>query len=271
MTDRILTKDLLGRLERHYIKPGEAYPGGVFIPECGVNGAWGAGSRCDALYVGFTSTSGRILVGHELKVSRADWRHELAQSGKADVWADQCHAWYVVAPSTAIVPPDELPPGWGLMVINPRSKVRLEVKVKAATKGAEHAPSWDAVRSIMARQDTLRAQAIGDVRIKARDEVNAEVERRMTGQPVLSKEQTQRLYALDQFEANLGIKLHAWDEQDGQVRPEVLAAALGLVKAVNGLPRHPLGHLETAARQLADQVQAVSEAAAAWRAIGGRP
>lgn len=75
------TDGLLERLERHYIKPGEPLAGGVFLPEVGING--GGSSRCDAIYVGFTSTSGRMLVGHELKVSRADWRRELDQPGKA--------------------------------------------------------------------------------------------------------------------------------------------------------------------------------------------
>lgn len=87
--------DLLTRLQRHYIKPGEVLPGGVFVPEVGVNG--GVQSRCDAIYVGFTSTSGRQLVGHELKVSRADWQHELDQAGKADFWHDNTHQWYVAA------------------------------------------------------------------------------------------------------------------------------------------------------------------------------
>lgn len=78
------TEELLARLQRHYIKPGEQFPGGIFLPEVGWNGR--SGGRVDALYVGFTSTSGRRLVGHELKVSRSDWRHELDQPGKADGW-----------------------------------------------------------------------------------------------------------------------------------------------------------------------------------------
>ena len=38
--------DLLARLQRHYIKPGAPLPGGVFLPEVGVNGSWGAAGRC---------------------------------------------------------------------------------------------------------------------------------------------------------------------------------------------------------------------------------
>jgi hypothetical protein len=174
---RTLTADLLARLDRHYIKPGEAYPGGVFIPEVGWNGGT-ANSRCDAIYVGFTGSSGRLLIGHEVKVTRADWRRELDHPGKADAWADQCHAWYVVAPSTAVVKPEELPHGWGLLTINPRTTVRLDVTVKAAVH-ADRAPSWDAVRSVLSRADTLRAQAIVDGQQKARADAFADIDQRV--------------------------------------------------------------------------------------------
>lgn len=59
------TAALLAALQRHYIKPGDIVTGGVFLAEGGQNGghSWPAVRRCDALYVGFTSASGRILVG----------------------------------------------------------------------------------------------------------------------------------------------------------------------------------------------------------------
>ena len=50
--------ELLGRLRRHYIEPSRRLPGGIFVPEVGMNGGYGAGRRCDAIYVGFTTTSG---------------------------------------------------------------------------------------------------------------------------------------------------------------------------------------------------------------------
>jgi hypothetical protein len=172
------TQDLLARLERHYIKPGDRLAGGVFLPEVGWNGGTSL-SRADALYVGFTGSSGRLLVGHEIKVSRADWRKELDTPGKADAWADQCHAWYVVAPSMTIVGPDELPDGWGLLIPNARSSVRMDIIVKAHVHRSRQ-PSWDAVRSLLARADTLRASAIAAEALRARDKAQAEVEERVT-------------------------------------------------------------------------------------------
>jgi hypothetical protein len=174
--EKVRAQDLLERLRRHYIKPGPM-PGGIFLAECGING--GASSqRVDAVHVGFTSASGRILTGHEIKVSRGDWLHELDRSNKADRWADQCHAWYVVAPSVEIVKPEELPHGWGLMVPNPRTTTRMDIRVKATVKThdvGQHNPSWLIVRSIMARYDTLRATAIEEARRKHADESRREI------------------------------------------------------------------------------------------------
>lgn len=201
MAAAMTTGELLERLKRHYIKPGAPLPGGIFLPEVGGNGSWGAARRCDAIYVGFTSSSGRLLVGHELKISRTDWLNELNKPGKADAWADQCHEWWLVVSDPGIVHDGELPAGWGLMVPG-QSKTRMKVVQAAERKPASHTPSWQSVRSVMARQDTLRSQAIADIRSQASREawanqqqrVDDEVARRMRAVPdakVLSDKLTQ--------------------------------------------------------------------------------
>lgn len=183
------TGTLLAALERHYIKPSEPLPGGIFLPEVTLGAA--GGSRCDALYVGFTSTSGRLLVGHELKVSRSDWLRELDAPGKADPWADQCHAWWVVAPA-GIVQSGELPDGWGLMEPPSARGHRFTVR-RPAQVHKDRDPNWTAVRSILARADTLRANAISratrEAGAKAQAAVDARAEQlhqvRMRQQPDL--------------------------------------------------------------------------------------
>ena len=184
-TGPVSAKHLLEMLRGHYIKAGSGdLPGGIFLTEVSVNGSafHVGGSRADAIFVGFTSTSGRMLVGHEVKASRADWLRELQSPGKADFWCDQCHEWWIVAPP-GVVSPDELPPGWGLMLppATARSR-RMRVKVRA-TKHPDRTPSWDAVRSVMARYDTLRAQEILEARKsisdKAYEDFNERVDERI--------------------------------------------------------------------------------------------
>jgi hypothetical protein len=233
-----ITSDLLEKLRDHYIEPGATWPGGVFADEIGNNGEWGKGRRCDALYAGFTSQSGRILIGHEVKVSRADWNHERDNPGKADQWADQCHAWYLVAPSVAIIPADEVPPGWGLMVPNPRAKRRFQIVVKAAIH-KDRNPSWPAVRSFMARMDTMREKAMERA-------ISEQVERRM--KPVLDRYNSleanpadrRELEALrsqhSKIEEALGIKLGDWDNTwSNTIGPETLAVAIKLTQAMQAL------------------------------------
>lgn len=258
-------EELLARLRRHYLKPGPM-PGGVFVPECGINGRQGSSRRCDALYVGFTSASGRRLIGHELKVSRSDWRHELDQPAKADSWADECHEWYVVAPSTDIVPPDELPAGWGLLVPNTRTKIRMDIAVKATRKPDDHNPSWDIVRSVMARVDTLHQGDVSAIKREhaetIRQEVDAAVEkmRQHIGVPDELRHAKQ---LVDHLNGLLRIDLSAWASgDDNRCTPEEFAAALNVVRHANAVARPYNGAESTAARleELAGQVRTLAKA-----------
>lgn len=167
------TKHLLAQLERHYIRPGtETQPGGIFVTEVGMNGGWGSGRRADAIYVGFTAASGRLMIGHELKASRSDWLHELDQHTKAAAWGEQCHEWWIVT-LPGIVKLDELPAEWGLME-PPRRGRKMRV-VKPAPRFSDRQPSWDVCRSVFARWDTLRAKEISDINQAASDRATEKI------------------------------------------------------------------------------------------------
>jgi hypothetical protein len=251
----VRTPELMARLERHYIAPGPM-PGGIFVPECGWNP--GGGSRCDAIYVGFTSTSGRRLVGHEVKVSRADWRAELAKQGKADPWHDQCHEWYVVAPDTDVVPPEELPHGWGLLTADGKTRTRLRVAVGAVTRDVT--PSWKAVRSVMARYDTLRAEQIHQGRQELERKIRTEYEQRRLDRAEREKippayrtahEMVERLR-----EQGIDLKPNAW--APGEVDPDTLAYALAIAQSVRGLTagwQKPIEQVQRTMRDLDSDLQ----------------
>lgn len=272
------TAELLEQLRGHYIaettQPG-ARAGGVFAHEVSPNGAWGGPGirRVDALYAGFTSASGRILVGHELKVSRADWRAELAKVGKADDWADACHQWWIVAPSTDVVPPEELPDGWGLM-LPPRSSRgrRMQIAVKAAVK-ADHSPPWWAVRSFMARVDTLehelRHQEIHRIAQAQVEERTKYLEQRKPTAS-LSLEDQRRLEGLNRLEKELGFELKAYRSnlEARQISVSDLQRALHLAAAtgqeaarLNNL-RYSIKHLQDAADSLTKTIPEIERALA---------
>lgn len=229
----IKTPELLIALRGHYIPESTdlfARTGGVFAHEVSANGE-GPARRADAIYAGFTSASGRVLVGHELKVSRADWRAELTKIGKADAWADACHAWYVVAPSTDIVPVEELPEGWGLMLPPRRSNgKRMQIAVKAAVK-KDHDPPWWAVRAFCARLETLEYQARNDEvqkKVQARvEQLTAERKPRQAPAPLDVNTQL-RLQQLDQIEQMLNGTVMGWRDnlENGRISGQTLARAI---------------------------------------------
>lgn len=61
------------------------------------------------------AATGPLLHGHEVKVSRSDWLHELREPEKAEAFARYCDFWWLVVSDKSIVR-DDLPEGWGLMV-----------------------------------------------------------------------------------------------------------------------------------------------------------
>jgi hypothetical protein len=70
----------------------------------------------DGLALSLYPSRGIHLHGFEIKVSRGDWLSELRNPVKADEIGKHCHYWWIVAPSTQIVPIDELPATWGLLI-----------------------------------------------------------------------------------------------------------------------------------------------------------
>lgn len=252
--------DLIGRLRRHYL-PRVDRPGGIFVTECGLNDGSARQRRCDALHVGFTSTSGRLLRGHEIKVSRADWLTELGAVDKASVWADQCHEWWLVTPDPGIVHAGELPPGWGHLVPDARSTSRFKVVTPAERKPDTHQPSWLIVRSIMARLDTLQTQQQSAFQASTKADVEAAYSDRLTHaqSEQLTWEQRHRLETLEQVEATLGVSLTD-PGAELFVRGDHFVSAVRIARAVESLTRQWDG-LTTEAQRLrnhADTLDAVT-------------
>lgn len=137
------------------IRDDDLFPGTVVLTEVPSPGT--AARRIDALAIGLTRARAG-LDGFEVKVSRNDWLHELDQPRKADAWFASTHRWWVLAPSTEIVRPEELPEGWGLMVPNPRSRQRLRTVVKAVTRTPQL--EWPVLCEITKKIDRIRADEV---------------------------------------------------------------------------------------------------------------
>lgn len=71
----------------------------------------------DALVVDLWPSSGHVIHGFEVKVSRSDWLHELKDPEKAEAFKRYCDYWWLVVPDLGIVR-DDLPDGWGLLAVS---------------------------------------------------------------------------------------------------------------------------------------------------------
>ena len=241
-------------------------PGGMFLPEVTL-----AGRRADAPYVGFFASRGKFLVGHELKVSRADWLHELAQPEKAEIWFRECHSWYLVAAHESIVQEGELPHGWGLMVPGP-SKTRMKILVQAQQR-PDTTPSWAATHAIVQRVDSLRMDAILTDREKQRTATLAEIEQRVERQlayqtgSAMDKDRADRAEALlAEVAGILGFEVRekrmAWgeDQVDVELLRSSFTAWLAADKVIrDGIGGHRLTNLRAVQESLAQVEKSLME------------
>lgn len=129
----ITERDMLDALVRRYtqIRPGMASDRWVRAEhvQSRIGYAGGAGGllRVADFLAMDTYPATAAIHGVEVKVSRADWLHELADPMKAEVFKRHCHFWWLAVPDASIVR-DDLPDGWGLLVLG---KAGLRVRVAA--------------------------------------------------------------------------------------------------------------------------------------------
>lgn len=87
----------------------------------------GSGSptpRTIDLYAMHTWPSKRFLrVAVEIKVSTSDWRRELDDPNKREPWERLANETWFAAPK-GVIPPAEVPDGWGLLVVSDSGRTR---------------------------------------------------------------------------------------------------------------------------------------------------
>lgn len=69
----------------------------------------------DAIAIDCWHSSRFALHGYEVKITRSDWLRELRDPDKAEVWAQHCHYWWLIAPPGVVR--DDLPAGWGHLTV----------------------------------------------------------------------------------------------------------------------------------------------------------
>lgn len=262
---KMTTRELNELLHAHFIKPDDriasAGAGAVYLTEVT---APGGDRRADAVHIGLWSSrgAGRIDVC-ELKVSRADFRRELDKPEKAEAWWPYSTTFSIVAPSVDIAPPEELPPGWGLMVPQARGR-----RFKVVMKPEERQPELTIplLITLLKNTETTRTNALQQLRqqLWTENQEREQAIRRERGS--YSVKDRRRLEHLDALEKVLGMELGDYPWR-GQITPQ--AAAEGLLAFMRGQAameqareraEGTIRELERAAKNAADQAQALRTA-----------
>lgn len=168
--------------------------------------------RCDGIAIGMWGSSGRLIEGFEVKVSRSDWLRELKHVNKADPFIERCDRWWLVTGSASIAKFDEIPAVWGWMTAT-KSGLRIQ-------KPAHKLPQD--------RDNMARLWAFALIRRAAENKATdspenlAKIENARAGYERAADERVQRELArvspayeklraeVDKFEQTSGMKLGDW-------------------------------------------------------------
>jgi hypothetical protein len=158
--DSLTAKDMVGLLRSHYIPEGRP-EGGIFAPGIGSPD----GHRvADAIWQSTTRSGGLLLVGHEIKVSRADVAVELADPSKAEAWMQYCDKWWLTVSDPDLVEGFDIPDSWGIMSppSGRRKRSMTIIKEAPALKPVNKEPAlvrlltWHDFKQKENRQDLIR-------------------------------------------------------------------------------------------------------------------
>jgi len=199
----------------------------------------------DAMIVSTWSSHGLWVGGVEIKVSRSDWRRELANPQKADSIQKFCKYWYVASPPD-VIPEGEVPETWGLIHTTARRSVTI---VRAAPALEPEPLDMPLICSMIRCAAECTAQVNGrELNRKIAEEVEARVEEAAADSKHESERRADELqFTIDRFEKASGVRLGlSWNATQ-------IGEAVKLVRAC-GIPA-----LLRRSRELRNQHQRISD------------
>lgn len=250
--------DMLTMLRRHYLPEGRP-PGGIFAPEIGSP----CGSRrADLIWLSTTIAGKREMVGHEIKVSRADVQVELRDPSKADPWAQYCDRWWLAVSDPALIDGLAIPEPWGIMAPPSGRRTRSMTILRPAPK-LNPVASPDGVARVASwlNQRHISLTATQQSEIRWREQTIERLNERMraleegTNPRAISPNVQRAMNVIRLAEKGLGER-HLW----GRFTDEEIAATLVDVEQVRAAARDLARNLEGAR-------SAVQRAAAALKSL----
>lgn len=207
----------------------------------------------DAVTMGIWPSRGLELQGFEVKVSRSDWLREKANPMKSAPVQRFMDRWWVAVSDEKIVEDGELPPTWGLMVLQGG---KLVTKVKAPDLSPE-----PVTRSFMAAllrrstENTVPKSAVDDIVEARRKEIEERAANRRERELKHLREERDSLQrAIDDFARSSGVDIRSWEGayQIGEAVRHVLRNSHHIASNLSRLVSAERAVLASAERALAE-------------------
>jgi hypothetical protein len=255
---------MLELLRRHYL-PDESRPAGIFAPEIQAPGP--TLRKADLIWLGCTAAAGSQLVGHEIKVSRADVLVELADLTKTDPWQRYCDRWWLVITDPALIAGLTLPDSWGVLTppSGRRTRSMTVHRDAPALKPVEQSPALRVIATRLNWQLCRQRNQLEGARARAEQAETELRELRTYSPPVRDPERDIVSRIVSALGGQHGGRVGGWEQQ--VPIDDVVAALtdLGSVyvrrdRALQTL-RYARTELESAQRSIARQLDEMDKAA----------
>jgi hypothetical protein len=261
-------RSMLNLLRARHAQSGGNGPAWAYMEHVRNAAGFKATRTLDAMALDLWPSRGHELHGFEVKVSRADFRRELADGGKADTWHGIVDRFWIVAPA-GIVPKDELPAAWGLLECD-AAGTKLRVSRPAPLQTTERS---DITRNVLvpmlraagaalavtpeqAALDEAYQRGVTDGMARAGSDAEALRDHLRQAQ----EDQDRHRGVIRQFEEAIGVELETW-RRDGSRVAQVRKALLSVLAEDDAVERAKqkvqlaAESLDMTARHLAEQAQ----------------
>lgn len=220
--------------------------------------------RCDAIAIGMWQSTGRLIHGFEVKVSRSDWLREVKDVSKADHFIEQCDRWWLVTGDISVAKPEEIPEAWGWMTATktglriqrpakplPQDETRIKrgwafaLIRRAAERGDANSPEFQAQLAKHREQESRRAK----------DTLDREIARIVPQYEVLQKK-------VDKFEQDSGMKLDDWRLGNvGKLARKLHAISDDGYRGFNRMLQDQIRSMESLVKNMREALEAVGDPA----------
>ncbi|WP_321336502.1 hypothetical protein [Breoghania sp.] len=204
--------------------------------------------RADAICFNVWPSKGFAIHGFEIKVTRADFIHEMKDITKAKAISKYCDFWWLAAP-VGMVSVDEVPASWGLMELR---KDGLKIKKQAPQAEAPEVMNRGIIASILRESrkpdDAYIQTRVEQIGAAHKADITRQMQQRETELARRSKANAEWIAA---FEEKVGIPFSTWKS------PEAMAERM---RVAESLEFGSVSRLMTACAHVVYEVGALGKA-----------